>query len=142
MTRIISALHQMGAAQLTAEIQPRVFEESFPNKVLYVGDVLPGQPVRWRDIFMADLTPAAERKSAGPGERGDTPPITIASDAIVVPDSAANRLQLSLLSGSTYEAAKDPPEYRKITFPSGEQELASSERNEATIPSTIGVEAL
>ena len=111
---LIRVVNQMGAAQLTAEIQPRVFEESFPNTVLYVGDVLPGQPVRWQNVFMADLTPPSERKSAGPGEKSDAPRVTIASQAIVTADSARNRLQLSLLRGSTYETAPDPSEYRCV----------------------------
>jgi lipopolysaccharide export system permease protein len=40
----INVINRMGAAQLTAEIQPRVFDESFPNKVLYVDDVCPASP--------------------------------------------------------------------------------------------------
>ena len=36
-------LNQLVAAELTAEVQPRVFEEQFPNSVLYVGDVIPGR---------------------------------------------------------------------------------------------------
>src|SRR6266403_4549659 len=35
-------LNYLVAAELTAEVQPRVFEEQFPNKVLYVGEVVPG----------------------------------------------------------------------------------------------------
>lgn len=127
---LIRVVNQMGAAQLTAEIQPRVFEESFPNTVLYVGDVLPGQPVRWQNVFMADLTPPAQRKSAGPGEKSDAPRVTIASQAIVTADSARNRLQLSLQRGSTYETAPDPSEYHKITFPVGEQVLEARQRGE------------
>lgn len=125
---LIRVVNQMGAAQLTAEIQPRVFEESFPNTVLYVGDVLPGQPVHWRNVFMADITPPDERKSTGPGEKSDAPRVTIASEAIVTADSARNRLQMSLLRGSTYETAPDPSEYHKITFPVGEQVLEARQR--------------
>ena len=32
-------LNQLVAAELTAEVQPRVFEEQFPNRIVYVGDV-------------------------------------------------------------------------------------------------------
>jgi len=46
---------------LTAEIQPRVFEEQFPNTILYVGDVKPGPVVVWRNVFLADLTPPEQR---------------------------------------------------------------------------------
>lgn len=127
---MIRVINQMGAAQLTAEIQPRVFDESFPNKILYVGDVLTGQPVHWRNLFMADLTPPAERKNNSGQERGEGPVLTIASEALVVPDKVGNRLQLSLRNGSTYEAAKDPQDYFKVGFPTGEQALEARERGE------------
>ena len=66
-------MNKIGAAQLTAEIQPRVFEENFPNTILYVGDVIPGDPVRWRNVFLADMTPPAERKSEAT-EKGEGRP--------------------------------------------------------------------
>jgi lipopolysaccharide export LptBFGC system permease protein LptF len=47
-------LNQVAAAQVTAEIQPRVFDEQFPRKILYVGDVIPGPIVRWRNVFLED----------------------------------------------------------------------------------------
>ncbi|MBI4892809.1 MAG: LptF/LptG family permease [Acidobacteria bacterium] len=126
---MVRVINQLGAAQLTAEIQPRVFEESFPNRILYVGDVLPGTPVRWRNVFMADLTPPEQRKSTGK-EKGEGPQVTIASEATVTSEAANNRLQLSLRNGSTYEAAPDPAEYHKTSFPQMEQELAARERSE------------
>ncbi|WP_321472641.1 LptF/LptG family permease [uncultured Paludibaculum sp.] len=127
---MIRVINQMGAAQLTAEIQPRVFDESFPNKIIYVGDVLTGQPVHWRNLFMADLTPPSERKNDNGQERGEGPVLTIASESLVVPDTVGNRLQLSLRNGSTYEAAKDPQDYYKVSFPVGEQALEARARGE------------
>ena len=90
-------LNRIAAAQLTAEIQPRVFEEQFPNKILFVGDVIPGPIVRWKNVFLADLNPAESGSDQGNG-----PTITIASEAVAVPDSERNRLQLSLVNGSTH----------------------------------------
>ena len=58
-------LNKIAAAELTAEIQPRVFEEQFPNKIIYVGDMIAGPVVRWRHVFLADVTPAEQRKEAG-----------------------------------------------------------------------------
>ncbi|MCX7602721.1 MAG: LptF/LptG family permease [Bryobacteraceae bacterium] len=127
--RLIQTINQLGAAQLSSEIQPRVFEEGFPNKVLYIGDLIPGDPVVWRNVFIADLTPGAERKAMGP-QRGDWPVVTIASEAVVLPDPARNRLQLSLRNGATYEPAADPAEYHRITFPRGEQVLEAKPRTE------------
>src|ERR1700722_4879422 len=65
------------ASELTADVQARVFEEQFPNKVLYVGDVVIGPPARWRQIFVADVTPPGERGPSA-SERGDNPSITLA----------------------------------------------------------------
>ena len=68
-------LNRLAASQVTAEIQPRVFEEQFSgsNTVLYVGDVIPqGKSVLWRQIFLADLTQPDERK-AGAREQGKVP---------------------------------------------------------------------
>ncbi len=94
------------ASELTADVQPSVFEEQFPNKVLYVGDVIVGPPSRWQQIFVADVTPPGERAPSA-SERGDNPSITLAPEAIAVPDASANRLQLTLKNGSTYEVGKD-----------------------------------
>ena len=127
-TETIRVLNDMGAAQVTAEIQPRVFEESFPNTILYVGDVLPGQPVRWRNVFIADMTPAEKRKSLGSGEQGDGPRVTLASEAIVTPDAARNRLQMSMHQNSTYEAGSNPETYYRVSYPKGEQVLEARER--------------
>src|SRR5215472_403868 len=73
--------NQMIARQLTAEIQPRVFEEQFPNTILYVSDIPAGQTSRLRRIFMADVTPLGERKP-GAAERGDSARVTLAAEAL------------------------------------------------------------
>jgi LPS export ABC transporter permease LptG/LPS export ABC transporter permease LptF len=139
---MVRVINRLGAAQLTAEIQPRVFEESFPNRILYIGDVVPGKPARWRNVFIADLTAPVENKATGTATRGEGPQITIASEAIVLVDELRNRLQLSLLNGSTYEAANDPAEYRTMSFPRGEQELASRERREVKAKNYVATPTL
>jgi LPS export ABC transporter permease LptG/LPS export ABC transporter permease LptF len=126
---MVRVLNRMGMAQLTAEIQPRVFDESFPNTVLYVGDVIPGKPVRWRDVFLADTTPPAQRNSSAT-EKGEGPRITIAAEAVVAPDSARRRLQLSLQQWSSYEAGPDAHTYYRVTAPHYEQVLEGPERGE------------
>jgi LPS export ABC transporter permease LptG/LPS export ABC transporter permease LptF len=115
-------LNQLLAEQLTAEIKPRIFEESFPNRVFYVGDVIPGSVVRWRYVFMADLRPPQERGGTG-GERGEQPRITIAREAIATPDLVNNRIQLSMINGSSHEPGKDPINYWSTGFPTGMQVL-------------------
>ncbi|MBI3207401.1 MAG: LptF/LptG family permease [Candidatus Solibacter usitatus] len=122
-------LNRMVAAQVTAEIQPRIFEEQFPNRILYVREVgPPGPTVRWSQVFMADLSPPAERKGAG--ERGDAPRITISSETLASPDAANNRIQLAMRNGSSFEVGKDIAEYFSTSFPKGEQALDAPKRNE------------
>lgn len=128
--QFFKVLNQIAAAELTAEIQPRVFEEQFPNRILYVGDVVPGPVVRWRNVFLADVTPLESRSNNGAGESGDAPSITIASEAIAVPDLARNQIQLSLVDGSTHVVGKDFTQYYNTTFPSGQQALPASRRGE------------
>jgi LPS export ABC transporter permease LptG/LPS export ABC transporter permease LptF len=123
-------LNRIAAAQLTAEIQPHVFEEQFPNTILYVGEVgPPGPVVQWRKVFLADITPAAERK-AGPNNSGEGPSITIASQAIAVPDLERNRLQLSMENGSTHVAGQEANQYYSTGFRRGEQVLEAARRLE------------
>src|ERR1700676_193149 len=121
---------------LTSDVQPRVFEERFPNSILYVSDVTTGVTGLWKRVFLADITPP-EQRPRGSEERGDEPRITLATEAVVVADPALNRLQLSLRNGSTYEAGKDVGDYRITAFPTGDQALEASKPAEvrATRPS-------
>ncbi len=115
-------LNRLAAAQVTAEIRPRVFQEQFPDTILYVADVVSGPVVRWRKIFLADLRPPGERRT-GPREAGEGPRITVAREAIAISDVAHNRIQLSMLDGSTHEPGKMPEAYYHSSFPRGEQVL-------------------
>ena len=130
-TRIINELL---ATRLSAEIQPRVFEESFPNRILYVRDVRPGETVVWKPVFMADLTPPDQR-SSGMREKAEGPLITVAREAIAVSDPLHNRIQLTFRDAANYETGKDgaardsyslrlqqaleaaPPEQKSLSFP-------------------------
>ncbi len=113
-------LNQVAAAQVTAEIQPRVFDEQFPHKILYVGDVIPGTVVQWRNVFLADVTPAAQRPQSAQ-DFGDSPRITVAAGAIATADVAHNRIQLSLVNSSNYDVEKDLTKYSISFFPKGTQ---------------------
>ena len=114
-------INELIATRLSAEIQPRVFTEDFPNIILYVGDVRPGDPVLWRNVFMADVT-LPEHRSSGMREKAEGPLITVAREAVAVSDPVHNRIQLSLRDASTYEMSKDLLAH-DITFPRGEQAL-------------------
>jgi LPS export ABC transporter permease LptG/LPS export ABC transporter permease LptF len=114
-------INELIATRLSAEIQPRVFTEDFPNTILYVGDVRTGDPVLWRNVFMADVTPP-EHRSSGMRDKAEGPLITVAREAVAISDPARNRIQLSLHDASTYEMGKDSVAH-DITFPRGEQAL-------------------
>jgi LPS export ABC transporter permease LptG len=112
------------AEQLTAAIQPRVFEEQFSNSntILYVENVKPG-PL-WQRVFIADLTPPEQRKS-GLRDKAHGPAITIAREAIPVPDLEHNRIQLSLRDARTHEISREGTAY-DVDFPAGEQALTAT----------------
>ncbi|MBI2681033.1 MAG: LptF/LptG family permease [Candidatus Solibacter usitatus] len=124
ITQSLAILNKLAAEQLTAEIQPRVFDEQFPNSILYVGDVRTGPVVVWRNVFLADLTPPDQR-NIGLRDQAQGPRITVAREAIAVPDAAHNRIQLSLTDASVHEVTTDG-KAQDATYPKGDQALAAS----------------
>lgn len=125
-------LTQMAAEQITASIQARVFDEGFPKKILYLGDVGPpqGDVVRWRNVFLADITPPEDRpKSAR--EQSDGPVIMLAREAIATPDAAHSRIQLSMISTTRYDVEKD------ITKAAVVQQLSAVQLLEAQKPGEV-----
>jgi LPS export ABC transporter permease LptG/LPS export ABC transporter permease LptF len=104
--RTTEILNELDKTQLSADIKPRLFDENFPNTILYVGDVQPGNPAEWRTVFIADVAPPEERKK-GIGAKADGPMITVARSAIAVSDPANNRIQLDMRDYSTHEMGKD-----------------------------------
>jgi LPS export ABC transporter permease LptF/LPS export ABC transporter permease LptG len=96
---------RLKGSQVSFEIQPRVFYEGFPKKVLYVQDVKSAQGAAvWKGVFMADLTDATN------------PKITLANEAIVVSEGQ-DRLHLHLVDGSEHETdPKDASRYTISTF--------------------------
>ena len=73
---------------------------------------------------MADVTPPEERTS-GMREKAGGPLITVAEQAIAVPDPKNNRIQLSLRNYSTHEMGKDRSS-RDTLAPTGEQALEAA----------------
>jgi LPS export ABC transporter permease LptG/LPS export ABC transporter permease LptF len=105
-TRIVN---QLAANQVTADIQARVFNEDFPNTILYVDDVrpsAPGSPVRWNHVFLADVTKPEERKK-GLADKADGPLITVARQAVAVSDPKNSRIELELHDYANHEMGKD-----------------------------------
>ena len=114
-------------SQATAEIQPRVFIESFPNRVLYVQDVIPGPIVRWKGIFIADERAPEDRGSfGGVNAAVNGPRITVAEEAIVVPRPEQDRLQLHLPHGLTFEQSYDAAQFQTSEFYDSDQVLETT----------------
>jgi LPS export ABC transporter permease LptG/LPS export ABC transporter permease LptF len=97
----------LAASQLTGDIESRIFDEQFPNTVLYVGNVLAaGKQVVWHQVFMADVTPSDELQQQGKN-RGEGPRIIVAQEAIPHPDAAHNRIILDMRGVRTSERDKE-----------------------------------
>ncbi len=95
------------AAQLTGEIESRIFNEQFPNTVLYVDDVTAvGKQVTWHKVFIADTTPADELQQQGKN-RGEGPRIIVAREAVPHADAANNRIILDMRDVRSSETDKD-----------------------------------
>ncbi|MGE5568742.1 MAG: LptF/LptG family permease [Rhodospirillales bacterium] len=122
-------LNRLTGEELTAEIQPRVFQEQFPNTILYVGDVIPGPVERWRNVFMADTRPPAERGNSMSEQAGEGPRITLAREAIAIPDLKNNRIQLHMLDGSWHEPLAGG-DYRSASFTDSDQALQATRPSE------------
>lgn len=123
---------ELAKAQLSAAIQPGVFDEDFPNKILYVADVRTGTTPEWRGVFIADVTPP-EQRTSGMGEKASGPLITVARSVIPLSDPKNNRMQLSLTDYSTHEMGKDG-KAQDADSAHGQQVLYASPPAEKTRP--------
>jgi LPS export ABC transporter permease LptF/LPS export ABC transporter permease LptG len=92
----------LSASQAPYEIQPRVFNEQFPNLLLYLEDVT-GSRSSWRGVFIADL---AQRNSVK---------LTLAERGVLVNEAARNRFVLHLEQGTMHEYDATRPEEYSIT---------------------------
>jgi LPS export ABC transporter permease LptG/LPS export ABC transporter permease LptF len=109
--------NKIAAEELTANVQPRIFQEQFSdtNTVLYVNDVSSGVGQGlWKGIFIADTTPPSERKSARGGHPAG-PIVTLAREAIAIPDQKNGRIQLHMADETTHESAVDEVKGEKGT---------------------------
>ena len=97
--------NSLASAQISFEVQPRVFYEGFKNHVLYVEDVTSASGTAiWKGVFDADISiPGA-------------PKITLAKEAVV--SSVGNdTIRLHLMNGETHDTvSRDPNQYTISTF--------------------------
>ena len=122
-------INELNSEQITAQVQPRVFQEQFPGATLYIADLIPGPVERWRNVFIADDRAPGSR-SGGVQRETEGPAITLAEEAIAVPDLKNNRIQLHLKDASTYEAGRNPAEYYISTSPVSDQALQATRPGE------------
>ena len=116
---IRSAFHLAGS-----EVQPRVFIEDFPEQVIWVQDVVPGEGVQWKGIFIADMrTPEARGSLRGFNASPGGPRITLASEAFVLPRPEQNRVQIRFPLTTTYEQSSDPARYLAVRSETTDQVL-------------------
>src|ERR1700730_5127176 len=118
------------ASQISFQVQPRVFDERFPQLILYISDVAVSGTL-WHGVFLADT-------GAESGSR-----VTLAERAIVIPDPNHGTLQLHLQGGSTHELYRDRPDRYSVTafaqsdwpievnnlMPAKQRQISNSERS-------------
>ncbi len=100
--------HNFAAAQLTGAIESRIFDEQFPNTVLYVGNVNTAlnKEIVWHQVFIADVTPPEQLQQRGK-DRGEGPRIIVAQEAIPHADPVNNRVILDMKGVRTTERDKE-----------------------------------
>ncbi|MGD0223115.1 MAG: LPS export ABC transporter permease LptF [Terriglobia bacterium] len=111
------------ASQVPYEIQPRVFIERFPDRLLYLEDVT-GSRACLRGVFLADMT---QRNAVR---------VTLAERGVLVNEAARNRFVLHLEDGTTHEY--DPAradEYSIASFTGTDISLDINQRGTGAPPS-------
>ena len=90
------------ASQASFQVQPRVFDERFPKRVLYVNDVS-ASGTHWHGVFLAETG----------GESGSQ--LTLAEEAIVIAEPKQGKLELHLKGGATHEVNRKDPDHYSVT---------------------------
>jgi LPS export ABC transporter permease LptF/LPS export ABC transporter permease LptG len=90
------------SSQVSFALQPRVFDERFPSKVLYVNDVS-ASGTQWHGVFLAQTG----------SESGSQ--LTLAENAIVIAEPKLGKLELHLKGGTTHEFSRDDADHYSVT---------------------------
>ncbi len=124
------------AAQLTGNIESRIFDEQFPNIVLYVGNVATvGNQIFWHQVFIADVTPPDELAHEGKN-RGAGPRVIVAEEAIPHPDPAQNRIILDMRNFRSTERDKEGKVITTIA-PAQVEALQAQKQEELQVNKTV-----
>src|SRR5882724_13432908 len=89
-------------SQVSFTLQPRVFDERFPSKVLYVNDVT-AAGTQWHGVFLAE--------TGGEGASR----VTLAENAIVIAEPKLGKLELHLRGGTTHEFSREDADHYSVT---------------------------
>ena len=99
---------RLRAGQASYQVAPRVFDERFPQMVLYINDI-DSAATRWKGVFLAGTDKGVSR-------------LTLAQEAIVIADRSEGKLELHLRNGSVHEfSPSDPGHYSLSAF--GQRDL-------------------
>jgi len=118
---------ELATSQISFQVQPRVFDERFPKKVLYVNDVS-ASGMQWRGVFVADTG----------GESGSQ--VTLADSALVVAEPRQGKLELHLQGGTTHEFSREDANHYSVTsfgqsdWPIEVSELGTARPRQRSIP--------
>src|SRR5690349_7845428 len=101
--RTVNAIKaELASSQISFQVQPRVFDERFPKKVLYVNDVS-ASGTQWRGEFVADT--GGESRSQ----------VTLGDSAIVSAEPRQGKLELHLQGGTTHEFSREDANHYSVT---------------------------
>ncbi len=124
------------AAQLTGAIESRIFDEQFPDTVLYVGNVQTlAKQIVWHDVFIADTTPPDELQHEGK-DRGAGPRVMVAQEAIPHADPANDRIILDMKNFRSTERDKEG-KVITTTAPAQVEALQAQKQEELQINKTV-----
>ncbi len=108
--------YQLLSSQAPFSVVPRVFDERFPQFVLYVQDV-EAAATHWRGVFLASSGNAMAGIAPNSGGPSQESAITIAHEALIISGPAPGQLELHLGKGSTHEYdPRNPDQYNVTTF--------------------------
>src|SRR6266568_4209154 len=93
---------ELASSQISFQVQPRVFDERFPKKVLYVNDVS-ASGTQWHGVFVAETG----------GEGGSR--VTLADSAVVIAEPKQGKLELHLQGGTTHEFSREDADHYSVT---------------------------
>ncbi len=88
--------------QATAQVQPRVFNEEFPNIVFYLDD-LSADHQHWSRVFLVDNSDPNARRTV------------LAHEGTWISDDDGDRLQLHLENGTIYEVDPEDPTHDNVS---------------------------